>query len=149
MVHGRISSDISPLQCWAQDPNIPPGVVHIRVFDKPRMEKNRMHEANRLLREVHRNPRAIRFRVPENGLHDLLQQASGKLDGEARQFGLDLIGTSDLKYGHTADLGVNEVHRKKGVLQPLPCTAREVDGDWWKTLGTCNVASEFCLHVPN
>ena len=81
-------------------------------------------------------------------MDDLLQQASGKLDREAHQFALHLIDTSDLQYGHTADLIVDEVHRKKGVLQPLPCTAGVVDGDWWETLGTCSVTPEWCLHVP-
>ena len=53
-------------------------------------------------------------------MDDLLQQASGKLDREARQFALDLIDISDLQCGHNADLGVDEVHRKQAVLQPLP-----------------------------
>ena len=38
--------------------------------------------------------------------------------------------------------------RKKGVLQYLAYTAGVVDGDWWEMLGTCNVAPEWCLHVP-
>ena len=93
---GRISSDLGPLKRWAQDLNPPPlKIIHIRVFDKTLMGKNWMHEANRLLREVHRNPRAIRFRVPEDVVDNLLQQTSGKLDREARQFAMDLINTSD------------------------------------------------------
>ena len=24
-----------------------------------------------------------------------------------------------------------------------------VDGDWWETLGTCNVTPEWCLHLPD
>ena len=95
-------------------------VIHIRVFVNTLMEKNRTHKSNRLLRQVHRNLPAIRFRFLEDVVDHLVQQASGKLDREARQFALDLIDTSDLHYGHTSDLGVDEVQRKKGVLQPVP-----------------------------
>ena len=77
----------------------------------------------------------------EDVVDHLVQQASGKLDREARQFALDLIDTSDLHYGHTADLGVDEVQRKKGVAT-LAYTARVVDGDWWVTLRRCNVTPE-------
>ena len=49
-------------------------------------------------------------------MDNLLQQASGKLERKARQFAVDLIDIVT----HAADRGVNEVHRKKGVLQPLP-----------------------------
>ena len=82
-------------------------------------------------------------------MDDLLQQASCKLDHKAHQFAVDLINTSDLRYAHTAELGADELHHKKGVLQPLPFMARVEDGDWWETLGTCTVKPEWCLHVPN
>ena len=37
---------------------------------------------------------------------------------------------SDLLYGFMGHLGVNEVTRKKRVLQPLPYKARSLDDDW-------------------
>ena len=82
-------------------------------------------------------------------MYDLLPQGPGKLDPEARQFALGLIDPMDLQYGHIADLGVNEEHRKKGVLQHLPYTAIVVDANWWETLGTCNATTECCLHIPD
>ena len=66
-----------------------------------------------------------------------------------QEFALDLIHTSDFHKGHTADLGVDKVHCKQGVLQPLSYTARVVGGDSWETLGTCNVTRECCLHVAD
>ena len=127
----------------------PPHVINIRVSNKTLMGKNWMQEANWLLRLVHWILRAIRFRFPEDVVDNLLQQASGKLDREARQLALDLIDTSDLQYGYTADLGVDEVHSKKGVLQPVSYAAGVVDGDWWEALGMCTITPEWCLHVPH
>ena len=54
-----------------------------------------MHEANQLLRHVHRNLRAIRFRFPEDVVDNLLQQASENLYREARHLVPALINTSD------------------------------------------------------
>ena len=53
-------------------PHPPPEVIHISVFDKTLMGKNRVHETNRLLHHVHRNLRAIRFGFPEDVVDELL-----------------------------------------------------------------------------
>ena len=107
----------------------PPDVIHIRVLDKTLMGKNRMHKGNRLLHEVHRNLWAIRFRFREDVVDDLLHEASEKMDRGVPIFAMYLIDTSDWRCGHIADLGCDEVHGKKGVLQPLPYTAGVVDDE--------------------
>ena len=117
------------------------------MSDKTLTGKSSTQEGNRLLRLVHPTLRAIRFCLPEDMLGDLLHQASMKLDQEARQLALDLIDTTDLQYGYAADLRVDEVHRKKGVLQPLPYAEGVVDGNWWDALGMCAITVEWCLHV--
>ena len=147
---GDISSDLSPLKRWAEDLNPQASTLStLGSSTRPLWGKNWMHEANRVLLQVHRNLRAIRLRFPEHAVDNLLQQANRILDWETRQFALDLIDSSDLKDRHNAHLGVDEVHRKKGVLQHLPYKARVVDGDWWETSGTYNAAPEWCLHVPD
>ena len=68
----RISSALSArtLETLCRRSYPPLQVIHIRVL----LRKNRMHEANGLLREVRGNLGAIRFRFPENVVDDLLQQ---------------------------------------------------------------------------
>ena len=86
---GRISSDLF-FETLGTGSEPPSDVIHIRVFDKTLMGENWMHEANRLLRHVHHNPRAIPFRFPDV-VDDLLKQASGKLDRKAQQLAVDCM----------------------------------------------------------
>ena len=76
-----------------------------------------MAHANQVLRLAQQNPRAIRFRFLE------------ERRGRSRPLAGNLIDTGDSEYGYTADLGLDEVNRKKEVLQLLPYTINAVDGD--------------------
>ena len=147
---GKIASNLSPLKRWAEDlsPHSPE-LIHIRVSDKTLMGKKWMAHANQVLRLAKRNLLAIRFRFLEEVVVDLPRQAAGKVVGGARELAVDLIDTGDSEYGYTADLGLDEVNRKKEVLQLLPYTVNAVDGDRREALGTCNITPEWRLPVPS
>ena len=91
-----------------------------------------------MLRLAHHNLQAVRF-PEEEVIDDLLRPAARKLVKQARDLAVNLIDTSDLEYGYMADLGVDVVNRKKGVLH----------GARWEALGSCTITPEWCLHIPN
>ena len=129
--------------------SLPLDVVHINVVDVTLLGKGWMYRVNNKLRSVHPSLQAIRFRFPVDAVHDLCQQATARLDTSTRQFGLEIVDTSDLQYGYTADVGVTEVPLKKGILPHLPYTVGVVNGDLWETLRVCPIVPEWTHVVPD
>ena len=143
------AEDVQPLAMWAQQLPPPPDVVHINVDHATPLGKGWMYRVNNKLRSVHPCLRAIRFCFPVDAVHDFCQLATGKLDTSRRLFGLEIVDTSDLQYGYTADVGVTEVPLNNGTLPHLPYTMGVVNGECWETLRVCPIVREWTHVVPD
>ena len=107
-----------------------------------------MYRVNNKLCSVHPSLRAIRLCFPVDAVDNLCQKGTRKLDTSPRQFGLEIVDTSDLQHGYIADVGVTQVRLKQGILLHLPCTLGVVNGDLWKTFRVCPIVPGWTHVVP-